>query len=153
MRLNNRKRIPLFNFLLAVINVSLIIFLIVLLLEETDFALFGTLHGALAVLPAAALAVFLRGRQVFEYDSNSDNVIIKNRGVVPFVRTPIYVEIDKSKVTSFSVRGIFPRQLLLSVKKNRTVEKLSFDLSYLNQKEVHDLKISLHRILKNNAYR
>ena len=79
MRLSNRSRIPIYNFVLTLINVLIVIGLAGFILEKTRLAMFGNESILFVLLPVVLLILFLmRGRQIFEYDSDGEAVNFNN---------------------------------------------------------------------------
>lgn len=153
MRLSNRKKIPLYNFILTLINVLIIIGLIAFTLEETRLALFGNESYLFIVIPFLLLFLFLlRGRQIFEYDSDGEAVNFRNRHILPFMGKDARDEFPKYKLVSYEfVNVFFFKKLYIKIKsKKEHFTILKYDISYLTQKEIKDLKMSLRKIIHTN---
>ena len=155
MRLSNRSRIPIYNFVLTLINVLIVIGLAGFILEKTRLAMFGNESILFVLLPVVLLIVFLvRGRQIFEYDSDGEAVNFKNRNIIPFLSKEIRDEFPKYKILSYEVvNAIFFKKLFVKIKSRKEHHQaiiLKYDISYLTDKEIKDLKFSLKKIIKAN---
>ena len=155
MRLSNRSRIPIYNFVLTLINVLIVIGLAGFILEKTRLAMFGNESILFVLLPVVLLILFLvRGRQIFEYDSDGEAVNFKNRNIIPFLSKEIRDEFPKYKILSYEVvNAIFFKKLFVKIKSRKEHHQaiiLKYDISYLTDKEIKDLKFSLKKILKAN---
>ena len=155
MRLSNRSRIPIYNFVLTLINVLIVIGLAGFILEKTRLAMFGNESVLFVLLPVVLLILFLvRGRQIFEYDSDGEAVNFKNRNIIPFLSKEIRDEFPKYKILSYEVvNAIFFKKLYVKIKSRKEHHQaiiLKYDISYLTDKEIKDLKFSLKKIIKAN---
>ena len=155
MRLSNRSRIPIYNFVLTLINVLILIGLAGFILEKTRLAMFGNESVLFVLLPVVLLILFLvRGRQIFEYDSDGEAVNFKNRNIIPFLSKEIRDEFPKYKILSYEVvNAIFFKKLFVKIKSKKEHHQaiiLKYDISYLTDKEIKDLKFSLKKIIKAN---
>ena len=153
MRLSNRSRIPIYNFVLTLINVLIVIGLAGFVLEKTRLAMFGNESVLFVLLPFVLLILFLvRGRQIFEYDSDGEAVNFKNRNIIPFLSKEIRDEFPKYKILSYEVvNAIVFKKLYIKIKsKKEHIAVLKYDISYLTDKEIKDLKFSLKKIIKAN---
>ena len=155
MRLSNRSRIPIYNFVFTLINVLILIGLAGFILEKTRLAMFGNESILFVLLPVVLLILFLvRGRQIFEYDSDGEVVNFKNRNIIPFLSKEIRDEFPKYKILSYEVvNAIFFKKLFVKIKSRKEHHQaiiLKYDISYLTEKEIKDLKFSLKKIIKAN---
>ena len=153
MRLSNRSRIPIYNFVLTLINVLIVIGLAGFILEKTRLAMFGNESVLFVLFPIVLLILFLvRGRQIFEYDSDGEAVNFKNRNIIPFLSKEIRDEFPKYKILSYEVvNAIVFKKLYIKIKsKKEHIAVLKYDISYLTDKEIKDLKFSLKKIIKAN---
>ena len=155
MRLSNRSRIPIYNFVLTLINVLILIGLAGFILEKTRLAMFDNESVLFVLLPVVLLILFLvRGRQIFEYDSDGEAVNFKNRNIIPFLSKEIRDEFPKYKILSYEVvNAIFFKKLFVKIKSRKEHHQaiiLKYDISYLTDKEIKDLKFSLKKIIKAN---
>ena len=155
MRLSNRSRIPIYNFVFTLINVLILIGLAGFILEKTRLAMFGNESILFVLLPVVLLILFLvRGRQIFEYDSDGEAVNFKNRNIIPFLSKEIRDEFPKYKILSYEVVNAFLfKKLYVKIKSRKEHHQaviLKYDISYLTDKEIKDLKFSLKKIIKAN---
>lgn len=154
MRLSNRNKIPYYNFVLTFINVIIAIGVFAFILEKTRLAMFGGEEILFLIIPFCLLLLFiLRGRQIFEYDSDGEAINFKNRNIIPFLSKEARDEFPKYKLISYEVvNAIFFKRLYIKIKskKDHAAIVLKYDISYLTIKEIKDLKISLNKIVKTN---
>ena len=155
MRLSNRNKAPYYNFLLTLINVIIVLGIFAFILEKTRLAMFGNESILFVLLPVVLLILFLvRGRQIFEYDSDGEAVNFKNRNIIPFLSKEIRDEFPKYKILSYEVvNAIFFKKLFVKIKSRKEHHQaiiLKYDISYLTDKEIKDLKFSLKKIIKAN---
>ena len=123
------------------------------ILEKTRLAMFGNESVLFVLLPVVLLILFLvRGRQIFEYDSDGESVNFKNRNIIPFLSKEIRDEFPKYKILSYEVvNAIVFKKLYIKIKsKKEHIAVLKYDISYLTDKEIKDLKFSLKKIIKAN---
>lgn len=153
MRLNNRNRAPVFNFLLTLVNIAVGIGILLFILEKTKLQRFGHYSLLFLLIPLFILGIFiLAGRQIFEYDSDGEALNFKNRNIVPLLGREARDEFPKYKLISYEVVNgfIFKRLYVkISSKKNHSTV-LKYDITYLSSKEIKDLKFSLSKIIKAN---
>lgn len=153
MRLTNRNRAPYYNFALTLINVLIIIGIAAYILEKTKLAMFGDESIFFIILPVLLLIIFLlRGRQIFEYDSDGEAINFKNRNIIPFIGREARDEFPKYKLLSYEVVNAFIfKKLYIKIKSKKEHSTiLKYDISYLTNKEVKDLKTSLRKIIHQN---
>ena len=155
MRLSNRSRLPIYKFVLTLINVLIVTGITVFILEKTRLAMLGYESILFILLPILLLVGFwFRGKPIFEYDSDGEAVIFKNRNIIPFLSKDISDEFPKYKILSYEVvNAIFFKKLYIKIrsrKENHEAIILKYDISYLRTKEITHLKISLKKIIKAN---
>lgn len=153
MRLSNRTKAPIYNF----VNTLLIIFFIVgvagFFMDKNVLKSFGNYRYLLIILPIIMLLIFhLMGRQIFEYDSDGEALNFKNRNILPFLKRSASDEFPKYKLLKYDVMNILGvKRLYVTVsskKMHSTI--LKYDVSFLNQKEINDLKHSLEKVVNRN---
>ena len=154
MRLNNRNKIGYFQFLSTFV---VTLFLLGILLFFVEYYFYNLLLGwealLLLIIPTLIIVIFyLRGRQIFEYDSDGEALNFKNRNVVLFLDKPLSDEFPKYKLKSYEiVNALILKRLYITIssKKSNAII-LKYDVSYLSKKELNDLKLSLSKVTKNN---
>ena len=120
-------------------------------LFKFDFLGKGTTALLIIVPSFLGLIFYLRGRQIFEYDSDGEALNFKNRNVL-FYQKAISDEFPKYKLVSYEIIDVLILQKLyinVSSKKNKVIT-LKYDVSYLSKKELKDLKFSLSKVIKEN---
>ena len=113
MRLSNKRRIPLYNFINTALIMLFVIGILAFVVEEMVFHLLGIEAYLLIIIPALFLVLFyLNGRQIFEYDSDGEALHFKNRNIVPFFSKPLSDEFPKYKFLKYeSITFLFFKRL------------------------------------------
>ncbi len=156
MRLSNRKKTPVYSFFNTLILMSLCIGIVGIILEKYKFNILGGFSYLLIILPLILLITFyVNGRQIFEYDSDGEALHIKNRNIIPFLSKPLSDEFPKYKLIKFeTITMLFIKRLYVTISsKNNGSTTLKYEISYLTQKEINDLKFSLNKVIKANKER
>jgi hypothetical protein len=125
-------------------------------MEQYKFRILGGISYLLIIVPLLLIILYyINGRQIFEYDSDGEALHFKNRNIVPFLNKPLSDEFPKYKLMKFeSVSLLFIRRLYITItSKSNGSAILKYDISYLTQKEVNDLKLSLNKVIKSNKER
>lgn len=106
---------------------------------------------------SAIIFIYKLGHQHMEYSSDGEVLNIKTQDAFWVKYNPnskTIVDFPKSKLVNFKIKqGILQRKLELYVTSRRSqngIVKLSFNITYLNNSEINDLKRSLNKILKKN---
>lgn len=154
MRLNNRNKTPIYNFFLTLATVILIIGAGMSFLDVIQLPILGkTLsYGAVFLSFTIYFIIFLKGRQIFEYDSDGEALNFKNYATIPFLGKEVKDEFPKYKLIKYEVVNaiLFKRLFITISSKKRNGTILKYDISYLSNKEIRDLKISLNKVIKEN---
>ena len=156
MRLNNSNKTNYFKFISTSAVTLMILGVFAFLLEYFVFNALGVSQYLLLAVPFLILIIFwLRGRQLFEYDSDGEALIFKNRNVVSFIGKPHIDEFPKYKLQSYEIidLGLLKRLYITIFSKKNNSLILRYDISYLSSKEVRDLKMSLSKVIKINSER
>ena len=153
MRLNNRNRIGYFQFLSTFVVTLFLLGIFLFFVEYYFYKLLGSVAILFLVIPTLIIVIFyLRGRQIFEYDSDGEALNFKNKNVVLFLDKPLSDEFPKYKLKSYEiVNALILKRLYITIssKKSNAII-LKYDVSYLSKKELNDLKLSLSKVTKNN---
>lgn len=151
--MNNRNKANYFHFLSTVVFMFAFGGIVVFLLEKYKFQYLGSTMYLILIFPLLLLLLFfLRGRQIFEYDSDGEALNFKNRNVVLFLDKALSDEFPKYKLKEYEiVDAFFFKKLYITVfsKKSSSII-LKYEISYLTKKELNDLKISLSKVIKAN---
>lgn len=153
MRLTNKNRAGLYNFFMTVVVMACVLGLGAFLLERYEFHILGWKSALLLVIPLLMVLVFiLRGRQIFEYDSDGEALNFKNRNVVLFLDKTLNDEFPKYKLIKYEVVNaiIFKRLFVTISSKKNHATVLKYDISYLTTKQIKDLKLSLNKVVRAN---
>ena len=156
MRLSNRTKTPIYNFINTLLLMLLCIGIVGFILEKYKFNILGGISYLLIILPLVLLITYyVYGRQIFEYDSDGEALHFRNRNIVPFLSTPLSDEFPKYKLLKFDTINIFfIKRLYITISsKNNGSTVLKYEISYLTKKEVNDLKFSLNKVIKANKER
>lgn len=153
MRLSNRNKAGYFNFISTLVIMIFVFGISVFILEYFIYDYLDSAQWLLIIIPLLFLLVFyFRGRQIFEYDSDGEALNFKNRNVIQFFDRSLSDEFPKYKLLSYEVVNIWVLKRLyitISSKKNSKLT-LRYDVSYLTDKELNDLKFSLSKVIKGN---
>ena len=153
MRLNNRNKSGYFNFLITLVVMTFLFGIGAFLLEYFVYDILDGLQWLLLIIPTTLLMVYyFRGRQIFEYDSDGEALNFKNRNVILFLDKSLSDEFPKYKLLNYEIIDIFIlRRLYITISSKKTSSLiLRYDVSYLKNKELNDLKISLSKVVKKN---
>lgn len=156
MRLNNRNKTGFFQFLSTLVFSIFIFGICLFLVEYFIYNYLGWSAYLLLIIPTFLLAIFyVRGRQIFEYDSDGEALNFKNRNVILFLDKSLSDEFPKYKLKKLEVINAFIfRRLYVSISSKKTnMIILKYDISYLSKKELNDLKLSLNKVIKQNKER
>ena len=153
MRLSNRSKVPFYHFGLSVLVMLFVLGIVIYCIEEYKIQTLGNENLLLIAVPILLLFIFyLRGRQIFEYDSDGEALNFKNSNIISFLDKDVSDEFPKYKFLKYEVVNsiLFKRlYITISSKKSNSVI-LRYDISYLKDKEIKDLKFSLNKVLKAN---
>lgn len=154
MRLTNKRRIPYYQFVFTAINMLLIIGVALYILETQGFNPFPRYVDKLFIGIPLLLYVwfYLRGRQIFEYDSDGEALNFFNKNIVLLLGKDIKDEFPKYKLLSYDIVDaiLFKRLYIKLSSKKGSAITLKYEISYLNSKEIRDLKFSLNKVIKAN---
>lgn len=156
MRLSNRSKTPLYNFINTLLLMFVLIGFLSFSLEEYRFNILGSEAYLLIVIPLIILLFFyIRGRQIFEYDSDGEALHFRNRNIIPFLSTSVNDEFPKYKLINYeTLTVLFIRRLYVTISsKSNGSSTLKYEISYLTKKEIRDLKFSLNKVVKENKER
>ncbi|MDR3273121.1 MAG: hypothetical protein LBT29_06555 [Flavobacteriaceae bacterium] len=153
MKLQNRatrNKVAILNILLLIgLATSIVFFFLRIEIRSYDIIV-------AAVCLVSLLCLNYLGAPFFKYDSNGETLIIQNEKALPFSLTREHsADFPKEKLTKFSINYhfLFKRTLEIYIKSRRGSHgrsKLSFNISYLDRKDVANLKISLNKMLHEN---
>lgn len=95
---------------------------------------------------------YIRGKEIFEYDSDGEVLVFKNYGIFSFPWRKTNDEFPKYKLIDFYiVNTIFFKKLYLKIdSKKENLPILRYDITYLTTKQIQELQRSLSKILDNN---
>lgn len=153
MRLSNRNKAPVYNFINTLLVMILLGGIGAFLLDEYRFNILGPESYLLIIIPVILLIFFyFRGRQIFEYDSDGEAIHFRNRNIIPFLSKPLSDEFPKYKFIKYEVISVFfIKRLYITISsKNSGSTMLKYEVSYLTPKEINDLKVSLNKVVKTN---
>lgn len=156
MRLSNRRKVPVYNFIQTLLWLFLFGGILAYIIEENEINRLGEENLLLIFVPLLFLVLFyLKGQPIFEYDSDGEALNFKNRNILPFLCKARNDEFPKYKLINYNLISLFLKKKLyitIKSKKNNTIT-LNYNISYLTKKEINDLKFSLNKIIKTNEER
>ncbi|CEJ69037.1 hypothetical protein BN1195_01329 [Chryseobacterium oranimense G311] len=153
MRLSNRNKASAYNFVHTLLVMMALFGIAAFLLNEYRFHAVGEESYIFLIVPILLLVIFhLNGRQIFEYDSDGEALNFKNRNIIPFLDRSLHDEFPKYKLIKYEiVRIFFIKRLYVTISsKNTGSTILKYEISYLSQKEINNLKLSLNKVVKTN---
>lgn len=153
MRLSNRKKEPLYNFINTLVIFSFAMSILIFFADRFELHTLGWKASLFLLINIVAFGLhFIRRKQIFEYDSDGEALNFRNYSIIPFLGREARDEFPKYKLISFDITDavLFKRLhiKITSRKKNEIV--LKYDISYLTSSEIRDLKLSLQRTIKAN---
>ncbi len=152
MKLNNKKRTPYF----IMYGSAVLLFLIGgigLYLLETRHYNYMSRDYLLIAIPAVFAAIFcLRGRQIFDYDSEGEAIHFRNRCLTGLLGRASADEFPKYKLVRYDMMNLLIMKRLYVTVTNRNNKNviLRYDISYLSAKERAELKNSLQQVVDGN---
>lgn len=153
MRLNNRNKIDYYHFLFTALMLLLFLGILGFFLEIYRFNILGISRWLLLIVPLILFLIFLfLGRQIFEYDSDGEALHFKNRNIFPLFGKPLNDEFPKYKLLKYEIVNafIFKRLYVTISSKKSPILVLKYEISYLTDKQIKDLKLSLNKVIKAN---
>ncbi|MFC4687188.1 MAG: hypothetical protein BGO86_11560 [Chryseobacterium sp. 36-9] len=154
MRLSNRNNTPLYSFIYSLVGIVFILGVIAYILEISKFDIFGKKAWILLAIPSLLfLLLYLLGRPVFEYDSDGEALNFRNSHILYLLsKKNLKDEFPKYKLIKYNVVNglIFKRLYVYITSKKNHIIILKYDVSYLNTRQVKDLKFSLNKVVKTN---
>lgn len=139
MRLSNRNKAGLYNFLNTILLMIMVGGIIGFFIERYKFNILGWKSYLLIIIPIILFIIFyIRGRQIFEYDSDGEALNFKNRNVIPFLKESSIDEFPKYKLIKYEIlNGIIFKRLYITIssKKGHPIV-LKYDVSYLTKKNL-----------------
>lgn len=153
MRLSNKRKAGIYNFISTAVVFFTIISIVVYIIDIYVVSIFGWKALLFVALSLLMLIIFyLKGRQIFEYDSDGEVLNFKNRNVLSFLSKDISDEFPKYKLLKYDlVNALIFKRLYISISsKKRHSITLKYDISYLTNKEIRDLKVLLNKVIKEN---
>ena len=153
MRLSNKRKAPFYNFTHTILILILVVGIAFFIFERISYKKLGLEEYLLIIIPVLIVGIFyMRGKQIFEFDSDGEALSIKNRHILPYFSGPVSDEFPKYKLISYNiVDAVILKRLYMKItSKKSSALILKYDVSYLTSKELGDLKYSLSRVISNN---
>ncbi|WP_417431743.1 hypothetical protein [Halpernia sp.] len=123
------------------------------LLDIFKFNILGFSKYILLLISILLYGIFiLRGKQIFEYDSDGETLNIRNRNIIVLFSEIKNDDFPKYKLVKFEIKDfiIYKRLYITITSKKKNFITLKYDISYLTRREKRDLKFSLNRISRFN---
>ena len=154
MRLSNKNKKGYYYFSAGFVLIVLFTGIVLFLIQRFHYGNKSFSAALLFIIPAfIAMVYYIRGKHIFEYDSDGEALHFRNKNVVFFWKKTLNDEFPKYKLESFEiVDAVFFRQLYIKIssKKNASVLR-KYDISYVSNKELSNLKMSLSKVVKANS--
>lgn len=152
MRLSNRKKVSLYNFIHTVLWMIMSAGAAIFFFEKYTLNILGNEKILFLIVPILLLVFFYSlGRQIFEYDSDGEAVHFRNKSLLPIIRSKSD-EFPKYKIISFQMHRFFLyKRLYVKISsKTSKIIILRYQISYLQKRDIADLKRSLQKIVHAN---
>jgi len=154
MRLSNRNKVPVYNFIYSLCGIVFISGVIAYVLEINKFDIFGDKSWVLLLMPSLIfLLLYFLGRPIFEYDSDGEALNFRNNHILYLLsKKNAKDEFPKYKLLKFNiVNALIFRKLYIYISSKKShVLILKYDVSFLSRKQIKDLKFSLNKVIKAN---
>jgi hypothetical protein len=153
MRLSNKSRLGHYQFRITLAIMTFVGGIIAFIVERFIYSYLDWEAHLLLIIPSLILIVFIvRGRPIFEYDSDGEGLNFKNRNIVLSSRKHLNDEFPQYKMLNFEILNfVFFRRLYIKIdSKKTTALTLRYDISYLSSKELKDLRFSLSKVTNEN---
>lgn len=154
MRLSNRSKMPFYSFVYSLAGIGFVLGIIAYILEINKFDVLGEKSWVLLLVPIILLLfLYILGRPIFEYDSDGEALTFRNYHIVHiFTKKNAKDEFPKYKLLEFNVVNalIFKKLYIYVSSKKSNVMILKYNISFLNSKQIKDLKFSLNKVIKAN---
>ncbi|ROI04787.1 MULTISPECIES: hypothetical protein [unclassified Chryseobacterium] len=153
MRLSNQNKIKKYFFIGTLHVIILGIGITGFLVDKYQVNLLGKASWLLLIIPILLIIIFLlRGRPIFEYDSDGEILNFKNRNILPVLGEQVYDEIPKYKLIRYEIINFFYiKRLYISISsKNSNIIILTYHISYLTREELENLTLSLNKVVEHN---
>ncbi len=155
MKISNENRKIYFQLVNTVFIISL------MLIAFGFFISYGKLKSNLVISAVVLIALYIvhkwRGYPFFLYDSDGETLNFMNKDFHMFFGDPRVIkkaEFPKRKLLGYKVVNyVLKKKLVLIVKSKRTESektRQTFDVTYLRNSEIKDLKRSLDKVRSNN---
>ncbi|MCT6869250.1 hypothetical protein [Apibacter sp.] len=143
----------------AIINiVILIIFITSFIFIYLNIPAFGK-SDEFILLFSLIILLYLTylGCPFFRYDSDGETLIFENEKSLPisFLVKESLSDFPKRKLIKFTIKNkpLFKKVLEIYISSRRVntgLSKVNFDISYLNSKQIRDIRISLNKVINEN---
>ena len=123
-------------------------------MEVNKFEVLGEKSWVLLLVPILLfLFLYLLGRPIFEYDSDGEALNFRNYHIGHlFTSKNAKDEFPKYKLLRYSVvNALFFKTLYIYISSKKSdFVILKYDISFLKNKQIRDLKTSLNKVVKAN---
>ena len=156
MRINNKRVIPFINLIYTLLFIGVFVSILLILVPISIITAAISPYILTGLFIISIYLFYKFGHQHFEYSSDGETLNIKTQDIFwskYFEKTIRTVDFPKSKLINFKIEQGIKTVLELYVTSKRTsngITKLKFNITYLNNNEINDLKRSLSKIIKTN---
>ncbi len=154
MRLSNKNKNGFYHLLATLVLICLLAGIVLFVIQRFHKGNKSFSTALLLIIPAfIAVVYYLRGKHIFEYDSDGEALHFRNKNVVFFWEKALNDEFPKYKLQSFEIFDAFIfRKLYIKISSKRNASVLrKYDISYVSKKELSNLKMSLNKVVKANS--
>ena len=156
MRINNKRIIPLIHLIYSLLFIGFFVSVLLIFIPISFITAVVSPYVLTGLFIISIYLFYKFGHQHFEYSSDGETLNIKTQDIFwskYFEKTIRIVDFPKSKLVNYKIEQGIKTILELYVTSKRTsngIAKLKFNISYLNNNEINDLKRSLSKIIKTN---
>lgn len=164
MRINNKRIIPVTNIiytflLLGILCGILLIFVPIPAIVKHIPPPIKPFFPYLTILLFSMIIFIYKktGPHQFEYSSDGETITIRTKDpywVKYFPKNQRLVDFPKRKLKGFKIKkGLFLKKLDLFLESKRSkggINRITINISYINNSEISDLKRSLHKVIQKN---
>lgn len=155
MKFTNKKIVPLFKvgYLVLLVLILIVFIYNYLILHTAILAVKEVL--ALLVLYMFVLIYWYKISKHIEFDSAGSVIVFITKGILlsdSINHREHRIELPKEKLTNYNiVDRFFYKKIILHIKSQHKLKKVSIDISFLSKNKTKALKLSLDKIVRENS--
>ncbi|MFV0304343.1 MAG: hypothetical protein ACK5IC_02525 [Moheibacter sp.] len=157
MRINNKRVNVYIESIYTILFIGLVCSILLIFIPIPTITKYISPYILCAIFLFLIISLYKFGHQHVEYSSDGEVLNIKTGDsfwVKYFPKSRVVVDFPKHKLINYKIynRILYKKlELYITSKRNQSgIAKLSFNITYLSQSEITDLKRSLSKIIKKN---